>query len=139
MGLFGMFGRKQAADSVEDSLITHVNGTNFNQEVLRSEIPVLVDFWAPWCGPCRMLAPVLKDIAQEYEGRLKVVKLNTDENPVTANAYGIQGIPTLILFVRGMARERLVGLMPKQHIMARILPYLPALVEQPIVTTEQEA
>ncbi len=126
MGLFGLFGRKQASDRAESGLIGHVNASTFKQEVLESDIPVLVDFWAPWCAPCRMLAPILEEIAREYQGRLKVVKLNTDENPITANAYGIQGIPTLILFTRGFARERLVGLMPKQHIMAKILPYLPA-------------
>jgi len=103
-----------------------VSASTFKQEVLESDLPVLVDFWAPWCAPCRMLAPILDEIAREYQGRLKVVKLNTDENPVTANAYGIQGIPTLILFVRGSARERLVGLMPKQHILAKIAPHLPA-------------
>jgi thioredoxin len=126
MSLFGLFGRKPAADHAESGLVKHINASNFKQEVLESDVPVLVDFWAPWCGPCRMLAPILEDIAREYQGRLKVVKLNTDENPITANAYGIQGIPTLILFSRGFARERLVGLMPKQHILAKILPHLPA-------------
>lgn len=125
MGLFSLFGRRQASDHAESGLIRHVNASTFKQEVLESDIPVLVDFWAPWCAPCRMIAPILEEIAQEYQGRLKVVKLNTDENPITANAYGIQGIPTLILFTRGFARERLVGLMPKQHILAKILPHLP--------------
>ncbi|MCS6830044.1 MAG: thioredoxin [Armatimonadota bacterium] len=124
MGLFGLFGRRQASDHAESGLIKHVSASTFKQEVLESDIPVLVDFWAPWCAPCRMLAPILEEIAREYQGRLKVVKLNTDDNPITANAYGIQGIPTLILFARGFARERLVGLMPKQHILAKVLPYL---------------
>lgn len=126
MGLFGLFGRRQASSPADSGLIRHVSASTFKQEVLESDLPVLVDFWAPWCAPCRMLAPILDEIAREYQGRLKVVKLNTDENPVTANAYGIQGIPTLILFVRGSARERLVGLMPKQHILAKIAPHLPA-------------
>jgi thioredoxin 1 len=134
--MFGLFGRRQASDHTESGLIKHVNASTFKQEVLESDIPVLVDFWAPWCGPCRMLAPILEDIAREYQGRLKVVKLNTDENPITANAYGIQGIPTLILFTRGFARERLVGLMPKQHIMAKILPYLPAEAPARAANTE---
>jgi thioredoxin 1 len=135
--MFGLFGRRQASDRAESGLIRHVHASTFKQEVLESDIPVLVDFWAPWCAPCRMLAPILEEIAREYQGRLKVVKLNTDENPITANAYGIQGIPTLILFTRGFARERLVGLMPKQHILAKILPYLPA--EAPATVSDSES
>lgn len=131
----GLFGRRQASDHAESGLIKHVTASTFKQEALESNIPVLVDFWAPWCAPCRMLAPILEEIAREYQGRLKVVKLNTDENPVTANAYGIQGVPTLILFTRGFARERLVGLMPKQHIIAKILPHLPA--EAPTVSADE--
>lgn len=138
MGLFGLFGRRPASDHTESGLIKHVNASTFKQEVLESDIPVLVDFWAPWCAPCRMLAPILEEIAREYQGRLKVVKLNTDENPITANAYGIQGIPTLILFTRGFARERLVGLMPKGHIMAKILPYLPAEAPAPVGSEENQ-
>lgn len=133
--MFGLFRRRQASDHAGSGLIKHVTASTFKQEVLESDIPVLVDFWAPWCAPCLMLAPILEEIAREYQGRLKVVKLNTDENPNTANAYGIQGIPTLILFTRGFARERLIGLMPKKHIMAKILPHLPA--EAPTVSANE--
>ncbi len=85
----------------------------FEREVLQSEIPVLVDFWAPWCGPCRMLAPTIDELAQEYEGRVKVVKVNTDELPMVAMQYGIRGIPTVMLFVNGDVADVKVGLQPK--------------------------
>ena len=80
------------------SATPQVSDASFKEDVLDSELPVLVDFWAPWCGPCRMVAPVVDEIAQQYIGRLKVVKLNTDENPNTASQYGIRSIPTLMIF-----------------------------------------
>ncbi len=86
---------------------------DFEREVLQSEIPVLVDFWAPWCGPCRMLAPTIDELAQEYEGKVKVVKVNTDELPMVAMQYGIRGIPTVMLFVNGDVADVKVGLQPK--------------------------
>ncbi|RUM89000.1 MAG: thioredoxin [Thermovibrio sp.] len=85
----------------------------FEREVLQSDIPVLVDFWAPWCGPCRMLAPTIDELAQEYEGKIKVVKVNTDELPMVAMQYGIRGIPTVMLFVNGEPVDVKVGLQPK--------------------------
>jgi thioredoxin 1 len=85
----------------------------FEQEVLKAELPVLVDFWAPWCGPCRMIAPSVETIAKEKAGKLKVVKVNVDENPKTPPRYGIMGIPTLILFKGGDVKETIVGVVPK--------------------------
>ncbi|MBE9036907.1 thioredoxin [aff. Roholtiella sp. LEGE 12411] len=90
-----------------------VTDSTFKQEVLDSNVPVLVDFWAPWCGPCRMVAPVVDEIASQYEGQLKVVKLNTDENPQVASQYGIRSIPTLMIFKGGQKVDMVVGAVPK--------------------------
>lgn len=95
------------------SSVLSVTDNTFEQEVLKAELPVLVDFWAPWCGPCKAVAPVVEDLSKEYEGRLKVVKLNTDENPKTAQAYSIKGIPSLFLFKSGVVVEQVVGAVPK--------------------------
>lgn len=97
-----------------------VNDRNFKVEVLDSETPVLVDFWAAWCGPCRMVAPIVEDLATEYEGRLKVTKLNVDENHNTAQTYGIMSIPTLLIFKGGKPAQRLVGAMPKAEFKRQI-------------------
>jgi thioredoxin 1 len=94
--------------------VLQVSDANFQQEVLQSSIPVLVDFWAPWCGPCRMLAPTIEELSQEYQGKVKVCKLNTDESPQTAGSFGISSIPTVIVFKGGKAVDRLVGLNPKK-------------------------
>lgn len=96
--------------------IVEVNQDNFKQEVLDSELPVLVDFWASWCMPCLMLAPIVEEIAKEWAGKLKVVKLNTDNSPLVAQQYGIHAIPTLIIFKNGQEMERLVGYLPKKSI-----------------------
>jgi thioredoxin 1 len=93
-----------------NEFVNEVNDANFETEVLKSSQPVLVDFWAAWCGPCRMLAPTVDAIAEKYKGRVKVVKLNVDENNVRPPSLGIKGIPTLILFRDGEEAERIVGL-----------------------------
>ena len=95
------------------SSVLSVTDNNFEQEVIKSELPVLVDFWAPWCGPCKAVSPVIDDLSKEFEGRLKVVKLNTDDNPKTAQAYSIKGIPSLFLFKGGQVVEQVVGAVPK--------------------------
>lgn len=93
-----------------------ITDENFENEVIGSETPVLVDFWAEWCGPCRALAPTIQELSEEYEGRLKVTKLNVDENPVTASSYGIRSIPTMIIFENGVEKDRILGALPKKNI-----------------------
>jgi len=97
-----------------------INETNFQAEVLQSSQPVLVDFWADWCGPCKMLAPALEEIAREQTGRAKIVKVNIDNNPELANRYGIQAIPTLVYFAAGQERQRTVGAVGKRDIVAAL-------------------
>jgi thioredoxin 1 len=104
--------------------VAEVTDTNFQVEVLESEVPVLVDFWAPWCGPCRMVAPVVEEIAEERAGQLKVVKLNTDENQNTAITYNVMSIPTLILFRNGQPAKTVIGAYPKRKLDAELEPAL---------------
>ena len=100
--------------------ISHIKDAEFEQEVIKSEIPVLVDFWATWCGPCQMIAPVLEELAQEYGSLLKIVKMNVDENPATPSLFGIRAIPTLILFKAGEVVERITGVVPKDQLKAKL-------------------
>ncbi|MDI6689572.1 MAG: thioredoxin [Actinomycetota bacterium] len=104
--------------------VIHLNDDNFKEEVLKSNIPVLVDFWAAWCGPCRIIAPILDEIAGEYVGKIKVTKLNVDDNPNTAAQYDILSIPTLILFKNGEVQKKLVGPVPKKKIIDELSPWL---------------
>lgn len=101
-----------------------LNDENFKQEVLESDLPVLVDFWAVWCGPCLMAAPAVEQIAEEYQGKLKVCKLNVDEAPATASAYDIMSIPTLVIFKKGKIAEKIIGALPKPELEKAIKKYM---------------
>lgn len=101
-----------------------VTGSNFQKEVLKSNIPVLVDFWADWCAPCKMISPIVEQIAQEYSGRLKVAKVDVDANREIASAYNIMSIPTLMLFKNGRVADQIVGALPKSALIGRILHVL---------------
>ncbi|MCK4329729.1 thioredoxin [candidate division WOR-3 bacterium] len=101
--------------------VKSINDSSFEQEVLDSNIPVLVDFWAPWCMPCKIVSPIVEELANEYEGRVKFCKLNVDaDGPNTARLYGIAGIPTLTIFKNGEIADKVVGVMPKHNIAARL-------------------
>ncbi len=106
------------------SAAVQVSDSSFKADVLESDVPVLVDFWAPWCGPCRMVAPVVDEIAEQYAGQIKVVKLNTDENPNTASQYGIRSIPTLMIFKGGQRVDMVVGAVPKTTLASTLEKYL---------------
>jgi thioredoxin 2 len=97
-----------------------VTDTTFAQEVERSPLPVLVDMWAPWCGPCRSVTPVVEDLARDFAGRLRVAKLNVDDNPITANRFRIQSIPALLVFKNGQEVDRIIGAQPKSEILRRV-------------------
>jgi thioredoxin 1 len=102
------------------SNVAEVSDGSFDQEVLQSDVPVLIDFWAPWCGPCKAISPVVEELAGEYQGRLKVVKMNVDDNPQTPSRYGVRGIPNLILFKGGQVADQIVGAVPKGHLVKAI-------------------
>ncbi len=106
------------------SSVPSVTDETFEQEVIQSNVPVLVDFWAPWCGPCRMVAPVVEDVATQFEGQVKVVKLDTDQNPNVASQYGIRSIPTLMIFKGGQKVDMVVGAVPKSTIASTLEKYL---------------
>lgn len=97
-----------------------ISDDTFQREVLQSGTPVLIDFWAPWCGPCRAIGPIVEELAGEYDGRLKVVKMNVDDNPRTPAQFGVRGIPNLIIFKGGEVKEQIVGAVPKAHLVKAI-------------------
>lgn len=101
-----------------------VNDANFENEVVKSNIPVLVDFWAVWCGPCKMIAPTIDEIAAEYDGKIKVAKMDVDSNPTTSMKYGVRSIPTLFIFKGGSVVEQMVGAVNKRHLVDKITSHL---------------
>ncbi|HVO22087.1 MAG TPA: thioredoxin [Candidatus Margulisiibacteriota bacterium] len=100
--------------------VQQVSDESFDKEVLQADLPVLIDFWAPWCGPCKAIAPVVAELAKEYDGKLKVVKMNVDDNPQTPSKYGVRGIPNLILFKGGQVKDQIVGAVPKAQLVKAV-------------------
>jgi thioredoxin 1 len=107
-------------ETTVSELISHVSDDAFDQEVLKSETPVLLDFWAEWCGPCKAIAPALEDLAKQYEGKLRVVKLNIDHNQKTPRDYGVRGIPTLMVFKNGKVEATQIGAVSKGQLVQMI-------------------
>jgi thioredoxin 1 len=101
-----------------------ITDANFEQEVMKSDKPVLIDFWAVWCGPCRMVAPVVEEIANEYNGKLKVGKVDVDSNPEVSMKFGIRSIPTLMIFKGGKVVEQIIGAVPKRNLLDKVTPHL---------------
>lgn len=108
----------------------HVNDDAFEKTVLKSEVPVIVDFWAPWCGPCKMIAPILEKFAKEYENELLIAKVNTDENPEWAGRYGVQGIPTMLFVADGKVVHRQVGAVPEGALREALAEFLDVAAEK---------
>ncbi len=99
-----------------EELLTHISDDNFAEEILKADKPALVDFWAPWCGPCKAIGPMVEKLAVQYNDKLKVAKINIDDNPKTATSYGVRSIPTLILFKDGKVFDTLIGLVPMERL-----------------------
>lgn len=110
-----LFGSKKTSENSNHNTIK-ITSKNFSEEVENSDVPVLIDFWAPWCGPCKMLTPIIEELAEEYDGKAKIGKFNTDDNPQFVSKFGIRGIPTLIFFNNGKEVKRLVGVSKKTQI-----------------------
>ena len=100
--------------------IVDIDDRSFDTEIIQSDKPAVVDFWAPWCGPCKAIGPIVEELSGEYSGRLKVVKMNVDNNPQTPSKYGVRGIPNLILFKGGQVQDQIVGAVPKAHLVKAI-------------------
>jgi thioredoxin 1 len=109
--------------------VIHVTDSEFEEKVLDSNLPVVVDFWAPWCGPCRMIAPVLEEVAEENEGKIVIAKVNTDENPQWAMNFGVQGIPTLLFIAGGEVKDHQVGAGPAPALKSRVASFLDGIPE----------
>ena len=104
--------------------VVHLNDSNFKTEILESKMPCLVDFWAEWCGPCRRVGPIVEEVAKEFEGKVKIAKLNVDEGAKTASSYGVMSIPTLMFFTDGQVVEQIVGAVGKAELKAKIEEHL---------------
>ena len=126
-GLTAKCGKCGAAIPTDDLLVEKsvaVTDRDFEDKVLRSPLPVLLDCWAPWCGPCQMTAPVMEELAKEWKGRAKVCKLNSDENPAVSEKFQIRSIPTLLIFDNGQLKDSIMGAVPKPHIVQKMAPYM---------------
>jgi thioredoxin 1 len=110
------------------SAVTELTGATFDEEIATSDVPVLVEFWAEWCPPCRMIAPILDALAHEYAGRLRVRKVNSDENPELARRYEVMSVPTMLVFGQGALRQRMVGARSRGRLLEELAPILPAEV-----------
>jgi len=126
-GMIAKCGKCGAAINTEELLIDNVvivTDKDFDKWVIRSPLPVLIDCWAPWCGPCKMIGPIIEELASEYRGRVRVCKLNVDENPQVSSRFQIKSIPTMLIFDNGQLKESLVGALPKQQIVQKMALYL---------------
>jgi len=128
MSISDLFRKKPVLGSPE-----HVSDQTFEAEVLRSPVPVMVDFWAPWCAPCRLVGGLLEEVGPQYAGRFRILKLNVDENPVTAARYGVQSIPTMIIFKNGKQVDRVVGALPLNPLRQKIEMHLGSIPSAPQV------